>query len=151
MDWDWVVDFEILNETLWKWISQERRVIKDERPFTPKTYLIYRIIETNPSIIDVYPYYKSMNDEWYFSFNEETGCMDRWDFNILNPSTNTDTGNTIRNVINAKEEHKKKLERMDLLDSLEKAQLEEELELAIKNWNKDEVTKIKELLKNFEE
>lgn len=81
IDWDWVKDFreESINVG---GVKQDRKVINDECPFTSKYFVIWKMLEQNPSLLDIYPKYKQMYEDGYLTVMEN-GCMKNWDYNIL--------------------------------------------------------------------
>lgn len=84
IDWDWKKDYELVEVKNNVWINQKKVILIDKCPFTPKINLIVKeLIKNNKDISDVYPYYKSLNDKWYFELNEEW-CLKSWDIKINN-------------------------------------------------------------------
>lgn len=84
IDWDWIKDYdvvEIKNNTTW--ISQKKVVLNDQCPFTPKFNLtIASLVKNNENILNIFPYYKSMYEDWYFTLKNDIWCMTKWDVKI---------------------------------------------------------------------
>ena len=80
IDWDWVVDSiveEVINTS---WVKQKRSIVNDYCPFTPSfNIVIWKLIESNPALVQSYPYYDENYKKWFFDFNYETWCLRSWD------------------------------------------------------------------------
>lgn len=81
-DGDWVQDFKTISIDV-GWVKQDKKVINDECPFTPNSFVvIWKMLEQNPTLLDVYPKYSQMYGDWFFTLMEN-GCLKKWDYNIL--------------------------------------------------------------------
>ena len=83
IDWDWVKDSfieEVINSS---WVKQKHSIINDKCPFTPSFNLvIWKILDSNPTLIDIYPYYRENYNKWYFTFDVESWCLKSWDIEV---------------------------------------------------------------------
>lgn len=83
IDWDWVTDSyieEVINSS---GVKQKRSIINDKCPFTPSFNLvIWKLLDSSPTLVDIYPYYKENYNKGYFTFNSETWCLKSWDTEI---------------------------------------------------------------------
>jgi len=83
IDWDWVIDSvieEVINSS---WVKQKKSIINDLCPFTPSfNIVIGKLIKSNPSLVQSFPYYSENYKKWYFDFNNKTGCLKSWDVKI---------------------------------------------------------------------
>lgn len=82
IDGDWVKDFKEDSVNV-GWVIQTKKIVNDHCPFTPEYFVIGKMLEQNPSLLDVYPKYKQMYDDGYFTLGEN-GCLSKWDYSILN-------------------------------------------------------------------
>lgn len=83
IDWDWITDSEIEEVISASWVKQKRSIIKDFCPFTPSfNIVIWKLIESNPNLIDTFPYYRENYDIWFFNFDASTWCLETWDVQI---------------------------------------------------------------------
>lgn len=81
IDWDGMTDFKEESVNV-GWVIENKKVINDECPFTPKFFVIGKMLEQNPTLLDVYPKYRRMYDGGYLTLGEN-GCLNNWDYNIL--------------------------------------------------------------------
>jgi len=83
IDGDGVIDSNVEEVINSSWLKQQRSIINDMCPFTPSfNLIIWKILDSNPALVDVYPYYKDNYNKWYFSFDSETWCLKSWDTKI---------------------------------------------------------------------
>jgi len=83
IDWDWVTDSiveEVINSS---WVKQKKSIINDFCPFTPSfNIVIWKLIESSPSLIQNFPYYSEYYKKWYFNFDYKSWCLENWDTKI---------------------------------------------------------------------